>query len=90
MGSLQARVGCAAGDLARMSRSQREACAGQLAQGAAEAAFIPAPMAPAKRAAFDRVVRCRKTYDDAPVPVGTQGWGLGYIPRLRDCGPQDH
>jgi hypothetical protein len=90
MTSLQAHVGCASGELGRMNRGQREACARKLAEGAADAPFIPAPMAPEKRAAFDRAVRCRADYDDAPVPVGTQGMGLGYIPRLRDCGPKDH
>jgi hypothetical protein len=90
LSSLQAHVGCPEGDMARMSRSQREACARQFADGAASAPFIPAPMAPEKRAAFDRAVRCRADYDNAPVPPGTQGWGLGYVPRLRDCGPKDH
>lgn len=90
LGSLQAHVGCSHADLARMSASQRQACARQLAEGAADAPFIQAPIAPEKRAAFDRAAQCRKDYDDAPVPVGTQGLGLGYIPRLRDCGPKDH
>jgi hypothetical protein len=90
LGSLQAHVGCAGAELARMSPGQREACARQLAEGAAEAPYIQAPIAAEKRAAWDRVVHCRKVYDDAGVPVGTDGWGLGYVPRLRDCGPKDH
>lgn len=89
--SLRTQVGCSDPKAAGLSREEREACEKRLARGARDAPFIQAPMAPEKRAAYDRVIKCRKEYDDAPVPNSRDSaWGLGYVPRLRDCGPGDH
>lgn len=89
-GSLRTHLGCSDPNAAGLSRREREACKDRLAEGARDAPLIQAPMAPEKRAGYDRIIKCRRDYDNAPVPNNAGGWGLGYIPRLRDCRPGDH
>ncbi len=88
--SLRNLIGCRDPDLYHLTAAERARCDARMAKAGKEAAFIPAPMAPDKRAAFDRRVKCRADYDDAPIPPGADMTsGLGYVPRLRDCPPGD-
>ena len=94
--SLRNLFGCQDPDLYHLTAAERARCDARIAKQAKAAPFIAAPMAPDKRAAFDRRVKCRSDYTDAPIPPGlddsaTGGGlrGLGYVPRLRDCPPSD-
>ena len=85
---LRGLVGCQDPDLYRLTAAERARCDARIVKAGKEAAFIPAPMAPEKRAAYDRRVKCRADYNQAPIPPGADMTrGLGYVPRLRDCAP---
>lgn len=73
-------VGCANELAVGLNRRELEECQERLGKGAKDAPFIPAPMAAAKRGAFDaRAAKLERdrTWREGGVPSGVQGNGLG-------------
>lgn len=88
--SLRDLFGCQDPDLYHLTAAERARCDARVVKHAKAAPFVPAPIPPEKRAVYDRQVKCRADYDDAPIPPGADMTrGLGYVPRLRDCPPGD-
>lgn len=91
--ALRGSVGCSRPDAVGLTDAEREACRRRFHAGL-ETAKPLSGLTAEKRARFDRTVRCRKDYQDQPIPPVTAPsnaaggmTGLGYIPRLRDCPP---
>ncbi|WP_374473167.1 hypothetical protein [Phenylobacterium sp.] len=87
-GALRSRLGCASPQA--LSRAERAACEERLGRGAAQAAYIPAPIDPAKRAYYEAVAQA-KAPDGAPTPQSAPGRGGLFDPDLRGMkghGPQ--
>ena len=91
--ALRGSVGCDSPGAVGLTEAEREACRKRFHAGLEEAKPLSG-LTEEKRNRFDRAVRCRQLYYDAPMPNGhapSNGPipGLGYIPRLRDCPPSD-
>lgn len=93
--ALRGSVGCSDPDAVGLSEAEKAACRRRLhAQGENVQPMLG--LTEEKRNRFDRAVRCRKDYYDAPIPQGNSKHnepndlvGLGQTPRLRDCPPSD-
>jgi len=91
--ALRGSVGCSNPDAVGLSEPERQACRRRLhAQGENVKPLLG--LTEEKQNRFERAVRCRREYYDAPIPPGTSQSdgpipGLGHVPRLRDCPPSD-
>lgn len=66
-------VGCANDAAVGLNRREQEGCADRLGKGAADAPFIPAPMARAKRDAYDARAATKardRAWRESPIPPG--------------------
>lgn len=76
----QTSPGCANEEAVGLNRRERETCTDRLGKGAKDAPFVQAPMARAKREAFDAAAARKdrnRDWREGGVPSGIQGDGLG-------------
>lgn len=67
-------VGCANADAVILDKAERERCMEVFGKGAKDAPFIPPPMAPDKRRAFDAAAarkEANRRYRESNIPAGT-------------------
>lgn len=67
-------VGCANADTVILDKAERERCMEVFGEGAKDAPFIPPPMAPDKRRAFDAAAarkEANRRYREGNIPAGT-------------------
>lgn len=92
---LHTTLGCLNQDTYHLSEADRAACMQRVAREAQGGADLGPNISAEKKAAFDHKVACREAYTNAPMPsiaagsTGSRLGGLGNVPSLRDCGPQD-
>jgi len=91
--ALRGSFGCAHPDAVGLNDAEKVACKRQFRAGDDPTKPLYG-LTEEKRNRFDRAVRCRQTYYDAPVPAANSASnglfpGLGFVPRIRDCPPSD-
>jgi hypothetical protein len=92
---LHTTLGCLNQDTYHLSEADRAACMQRVAREAQGGADLGPNIPADKKAEYDHKVACREAYANAPTPglaedsTGTRLHGLGNVPALSDCGPQD-
>jgi hypothetical protein len=85
---LRAAIGCAHPEAYHLTDEEKSRCQEKLAEAAGAAAVLPLNTPSAKVKAYEREATCRRTYLNAPIPIGTSEDFRDTVGRFpKECNP---